>query len=581
MSKVMLFLFLSLLTQIFPATYTVDGYANLEGETDHSGIQVFFQRVAPDNSFSYTVYTNSAGYYSSVVEGGWYDILYSKSEFISKDTADVALYSNMTLANVLLEKKEHCVIIEAGTHKITESIEVINGDTLIIKPGARLELNPGVSINVNGLLIAEGTEKDSIIFTGYNGGTWGSVKLNDICDNNSSISYCYFEKSNSTAVKLYSCQVTVSNCTFYNNVSTGNNNTTRGGALSLSGYYESPIVRDCRFYNNSNESYWFGGGAITVENSPDDDIIIYNCIFRGNTSEEGGAIFCYTADPVLSNCIFENNSADNGGAIYLVVAKSDIGASYLNPMISNCIITRNTSYEEGAGIYMDGYDLTIINSIISTNYGNGIFTTKDLSIYNSIISSNGGYGIYNSRVITHNIQYTDVHDGIYNKQPYLLVNVTTNANGDPCDAYQNISMDPRFVDAANGDFRMLSDSPCIDAGINTITDYTFPERDLAENFRIWDGDGNSTILVDMGAYEYGSQDIINSPTNINISVIANTLTITWDLMTGANSYLIYHSNDPYGSFELIGTLGTNTWNTTIDSSTKKFYQIVASSDAVK
>ncbi|MBN2858307.1 MAG: hypothetical protein JXN63_07890 [Candidatus Delongbacteria bacterium] len=68
MKRVIMIVFLNLIAMLFSATYTVDGNAYLEGETDHTGIKVFFQRVAPDNSFSYTVYTDFAGYYSQVVD---------------------------------------------------------------------------------------------------------------------------------------------------------------------------------------------------------------------------------------------------------------------------------------------------------------------------------------------------------------------------------------------------------------------------------------------------------------------------------------------------------------------------------
>ena len=84
---------------------TVDGYAFLEGETDHSGIEVFFQRVAPDTLYSNTAYTDASGYYSVVVDNGWYDVEYRSSGFISKDTTDVSLYSDQTLGDQTLLKE--------------------------------------------------------------------------------------------------------------------------------------------------------------------------------------------------------------------------------------------------------------------------------------------------------------------------------------------------------------------------------------------------------------------------------------------------------------------------------------------
>ncbi|MCK4958980.1 MAG: leucine-rich repeat domain-containing protein, partial [Planctomycetes bacterium] len=71
----------------------------------------------------------------------------------------------------------------------------------------------------------------------------------------------------------------------------------------------------------------------------------------------------------------------------------------------------------------------------------------------------------------------------------------------------NIDEDPMFVDAdgaddvagtEDDDLRLSVGSPCIEAGDNSvITEAT----DLDGNPRIFDGDGNLTAVVDMGAYE--------------------------------------------------------------------------------
>ena len=82
----------------------------------------------------------------------------------------------------------------------------------------------------------------------------------------------------------------------------------------------------------------------------------------------------------------------------------------------------------------------------------------------------------------------------------------------------NISLDPRLVDAANGDLRLDAESPCIDTG----TSLGAPDTDIADVPRP-QGAG-----VDMGAYEYLGEGaaLTVSPKSLDIAADGETATFS-------------------------------------------------------
>jgi hypothetical protein len=93
------------------------------------------------------------------------------------------------------------------------------------------------------------------------------------------------------------------------------------------------------------------------------------------------------------------------------------------------------------------------------------------------------------------------------------VNYSTVAGGYSGTA--NSSSDPLFRDRWNGDYRLLSSSPAIDAGTNSAP--SISSYDLAGVPRILDGDSNGTAVADMGAYEYGAPTLNPAPTLTSLS----------------------------------------------------------------
>ena len=71
------------------------------------------------------------------------------------------------------------------------------------------------------------------------------------------------------------------------------------------------------------------------------------------------------------------------------------------------------------------------------------------------------------------------------------------------------------------------------------------------------------------------------PTNMAITISGNDVNLTWDVATGANSYLIYRATDPYGTYTQIATTGTNAYTdvNAAGNGVKYFYYVKASNAA--
>ena len=73
---------------------------------------------------------------------------------------------------------------------VNENLGVMEGATLTIEPGTRLEFAVGMGLSSFGKLVATGTPEKPIVFTGHNGSTWAGIN----CMNNRDIiRYCRIE----------------------------------------------------------------------------------------------------------------------------------------------------------------------------------------------------------------------------------------------------------------------------------------------------------------------------------------------------------------------------------------------------
>ena len=225
-------------------------------------------------------------------------------------------------------------------------------------------------------------------------------------------------------------------------------------------------LNDCTV--SANNAYFGGGTWYSTLN---------NCVVTGNSAHDGAG----TYGGVMNYCMLTGNSGNS---------TAGSGGSAIFGTLTNCQVIGNSAYY-GGGVY----GCTLLNCTITGNsgvYGGGSYYG---TFYNCTITSNSasslGGGIYFGNP-TNCIVYYNICPGGPNyyggSLGYCCTTPLPAGNG-------NLTNPPLFVDQANGNLHLQSNSPCINAGNNS---YAPAGSDLAGNPRIAGG------TVDIGAYEFQS-----------------------------------------------------------------------------
>ena len=274
-----------------------------------------------------------------------------------------------------------------------------------------------------------------------------------------------------------------------------------GGGVYLSG---ALTLSDCQITNNVVSKG--DGGGVYMSNGAS----LLRCDISGNRASAGGGIYAAVCE-TATDCRIAGNTAGEGGGVYVpssgkgslsmtrcrVVGNTGTstyggGLYYSQGTMLNCLVADNLG-NTGGGIFVQGG--TFRNCTIAGNrgsYGAGVRMNSSGTFQNSIIAGNFdrttgvetncvGYGsVYGSN--------TCLNDPDFVKATFLVA-------------------DPRFVDAANGDYRLRRGSPCVNGGAKL--DYTAESVDLVGNPRVFNF-GRPSGKPDMGCYEspYGTPGML-------------------------------------------------------------------------
>ena len=290
-----------------------------------------------------------------------------------------------------------------------------------------------------------------------------------------------------------------------------NNAVTEGGAVDFNLadtlVFNRPYqieITESKFIENEAA---FRSGGIKIEQFSSDssmaDLFIDQCIFDKNHAERiaGLRINGTIEDFIISNTLVTNNMTDrwNGGVSF---------SNGCNGKVLNCEFSNNVAgmgNPGGSGISrgasVDYINCTFADNTAAVAGGIAVHRGGKASITNCIFWNNSSKQIYVKGILEGllselYINNCDIQYGLDSIEMDTLAAVYW---GD-----HNIDADPLFSDPDNADYRLSEESPCVDAGVDSVE-----VEGYWISASLYDIEGNPRPNVfsstpDIGAYEYQS-----------------------------------------------------------------------------
>lgn len=261
------------------------------------------------------------------------------------------------------------------------------------------------------------------------------------------------------------------------------NRATRGGGVSRGTLENCTLAR--------NLASGAGGGA--------DSATLNRCVVTGNSAGwEGSGAY----GGALNSCVLTNNLGRAAAYSQLVscIVRSNNDGLYSGSAI-DCTVTENKgrglTYTTATNCFISGnmggaYAGTLYNCVLLANSAGRGGGVEGGTLVNCTIvgnSATNGGGAFDANM-TNCICYFNDAPVSPNYSPECEVGYSC-TTPQPPRLQGNITMEPLFEHLSAGDLRLQSNSPCIDAGIGSITTHDFEGQPRVSGSR-----------VDMGAYEF-------------------------------------------------------------------------------
>jgi predicted GH43/DUF377 family glycosyl hydrolase len=360
--------------------------------------------------------------------------------------------------------------------RVQGEITIPNGETLTIEPGTTIEFLGHDPLNVQGQLLAVGTESESIRFMvddtmgfGSNAGSngvWGGVRFEGTSATNDSsfLKYCEIEYAKTFAtgpntfdgphgggMYIENCsKIRIEKCLIQHNRAIGTvaGGYAAGAGIGINNNANPEIVGNLIQYNTTRHlienDHASGSGIVIYDRC--DPYIVGNTIRHNSATEVGGGVAISTSSnpKFFNNLIVQNECIGNNGSDG---AGGGVGVTFNSrPEFINNTIADNTAGWAG-GIFLNNARPIFINSIIANNQDTDNTDARGSQI-----------GTYNMGAQSLTFQNSCLEGG------------PTDINWDTGTATVNfeesLSIDPQLTQTYTLSF---SSSPCLGAGTPSCT----------------------------------------------------------------------------------------------------------------
>ncbi len=274
-----------------------------------------------------------------------------------------------------------------------------------------------------------------------------------------------------------------------------------GAGIGIKANGENNLFENCTAKNLQNAGFYLRHSGVKHNT-------FKNCVAIGGETGDGFII----RDGAAYNNFYNCKTEGTGLSVAFYFSGEDEDAPYAGykNTFYNCIFENTKSYFISFGSsYVDkaATDNRFINCVF--NGAEYLFTSnrdnENNQMINCIVANVGAYKWRSGKSINFVYSYTD------------FWNLGFELPQDDHTTYDNIlQRKPMWTDADNGDYSLLYNSACIDAGIADTTGLSLPQTDYYGNPRLYKSNSEKPAIIDMGVYEYQDQTtavekVVNTP----------------------------------------------------------------------